>query len=224
MSLYSKFLASMTDITVVESNTPIIKFNNNFQDMYKFSLKKLSILNNDENFILLAYSNRMVTEEIIKSFDIDQSVKNCIIIASVLSVLKDPTSDISHDVDSNLESFILGTSDEKKLIIEMINLIFSSTSVSTNQWKLIPKYVTIFNKIGCVGLFQFVHYFNSQNSSSLYSELYKYCETILNYKYLLNNEYTNEVYYLRLKEILKVFTFMEENKSITIEDIKHILN
>ena len=51
-----------------------------------------------------------------------------------------------------------------------------------------------------------------------------YCKIILNYSYLFDNEYTNDVYLLRLKEINKVYEFINSHSSITLNDIDIILD
>ena len=49
-----------------------------------------------------------------------QNIKNCILIASLLSILKDPF----YFNDVNIKDFICGSNDEITLILDMINIIF----------------------------------------------------------------------------------------------------
>jgi len=227
MTTSALFFAALADIIIDDNNnnTTEIISDSNIEDMYNFSIKKLSDYIRSNNFeeyhIYNAYSNYSVTERIVKSYDINQNIKNCILIASLLSILKDPF----YFNDVNIKDFICGSNDEITLIMDMINIIFQKNNISSNEkWKLIPKYVTIFNKIGCIGIYKFINHLNLSSNINFYDEIKMYCKIILNYSYLFDNEYTNDVYPLRLKEINKVYEFINSHSSITLNDIDIILD
>ena len=86
----------------------------------------------------------------------------------MLSILKDPF----YFNDVNIKDFICGSNDEITLILDMINIIFQKNNISSNEkWKLIPKYVTIFNKIGCIGIYKFINHLNLSSNINFYDEV-----------------------------------------------------
>ena len=132
-------------------------------------------------------------------------LRNCIGIASYLSVLKD-VNDIDFNIflSKNKES-----QSENNLIIEMINLISNKNRLNdarNKEWKLFPYFVNILNKIGSVGIYELKNYFDSMfdncndYDTKLQTLIKAYCDKINSVEIIANNKYFMEIYNLRIKK------------------------
>lgn len=190
-------------------------FDNNILNMFNYSLKMYTNFINDNNYnpsiIEDAIFKYYMSEKIIEKYSYDTKIKNCILIASFLSTL--------YDLDSNIKinDFILGSFDEKNMIIDMINLIYQNNTI-VEEYMLIPKYITIIDKIGRPGIYRFINYLKqSNNNYNLYNEMMTYCNIILNYTFNINQ--INHLYNLRIKEVKKLYEFVKTKDNISIKDI-----
>jgi len=207
---YLKPLTS--DSTISVDKHDISSINNNISSMFKFAhdaYEDYLITNNlDMTDLESSIFRYYMTEKVLDQFTITSNIKNCILIASFLSNLYK---------NSNIDNFILGSPEEKKMIIDMINLIFNNNT-DVEQYMLIPKYVAIIDRIGKSGIIKFINLLEKSNTTyNIYDEMIKYSDIVLNYKF--NIPQLDYIYNLRINKNKEFYTFIKNNSNYLMNDI-----
>jgi hypothetical protein len=147
---------------------------------------------------------------------IDTYIKNCVIIASFLSLC------------NNFRNYLDKTNTkEYHLIEEMILLINNDyCNEPVEDFKLIPKYITNLNKVGSVGIAEFKYYLDNQNEQyNLHEEMFKYSNFIFdNYNNNFKNDYYNEIYNSRFEQNKRLFNHLMNNNDLSEETLEIILD
>jgi hypothetical protein len=168
---------------------------------------------NDYHIIIKAMEQYNVSNMMTSRVRISTYLRNCIGIASFLSVLKDVNNIdynifLSKDEESQTENI---------LIIEMINLISNKNRFNdarNKEWKLFPYLVNILNRIGTVGIYELKNYFDSifENCNDYDTKLQMlitaYCNKINSVEIVVNNKYFMEIYNFRMEKNNKVLNIV----------------
>ena len=166
------------------------------------------VMNNDCNEIILRTMNDKVfmVSHALNEYNFDSSIKDYIVIATMLSSFDNFKLD--------LNDFVNLSDSEKKIIITMINYVYTDINTSVSYWMLIPKYITILSKISKSGIINFI---SSINNNTIFNELNQYIKIINNYTYNFKNKYIDEI----MKNCIKNIAIINNinNCNITINDI-----
>jgi hypothetical protein len=167
------------DYNIIENND-FTKLNNHIN--YTISLVHKFVNNsldkNDKYLISDMNIRHCMAIHAINECNLNNSTKMCVIIASMLSVFD------NHIIDHN--QFINVFDKDRELINEMMNLIYNKKD-GVSYWKLIPRYITIINKINQNGILKFV----KDNS---YDEIKNFMNIVNNYNYNYPNNYIRSVF------------------------------
>jgi hypothetical protein len=188
----------------------------NISEMFRFSLDMYQNYINKNNLnISCDVFKFYLSEKIVDNYNYNIKIKNCILIASFLSPLYE------FDNKINMNNFILGSIDDKKMIIDMIKLIFNNNT-HIDEYMLIPKYITIIDKIGRSGVLSYINYLKNIKCNNIYNEMVKYCHIVLDYQFNVNQ--INKLYNLRIYEVKNLYDFLTKNVNATIDDILFFLD
>ena len=216
LNITDRFLMPMLTKNINIKNKIYTIPDNNISDMFNFSLNKYNEYINDNNLNITSDVFKFyMSENIVKNYTYSDNIKNCILIASFLSPLYE------FDNTINMDNFILGTDSEKNMIVSMIKLIFND-SRNSSEYMLIPKYITIIDKIGRSGVLSFIDFLQKNHCKNIYDELVKYCNIVLEYQF--NDPQITELYNLRRNEIINLYDFLKKNNNASIESIINFLD
>jgi len=197
-----------------------VKMTNNIESI----IKKLNSSNETDDIIKNCYHLYNASKNILDSqnfaicndIKIDTYIKNCVIIASFLSLC------------NNFRNYLDKTNTkEYHLIEEMILLINNDyCNEPVEDFKLIPKYITNLNKVGSVGIAEFKYYLDNQNEQyNLHEEMFKYSNFIFdNYNNNFKNDYYNEIYNSRFEQNKRLFNHLMNNNDLSEETLEIILD
>jgi hypothetical protein len=164
--------------------------------------------NNDCNETILRTMNDKVfmVSRALNEYNFNSSIKESIIIATILSSFD--------DFNLDLDDFVNLSDSEKELVSIMINYVYNDIKTSVPYWMLIPKYISILSKISKAGTIIFV---TNINNNSIHNELTQYIKIIKNYTYNFKNKYIDEIMNNCIKNIAIIDKI--NNCNITINKI-----
>ena len=219
-SIIDNYVGHITSITINDMecsndyNLYMIKSNyeNTFDNTHIKLIKFVNTNNLDYYIVIKACEQYNISNMMTSRVGISTYLRNCIAIASFLSVLNEENCE---KVVYNLNDFLSedkqdSTSEENKLIIEMINLIFNknrSDIARNKEWMLFPYLVNVLGRIGSVGLNDLKDYFyeecegtDEDTDIKLQTLIKIYCNRMNNEEILVNNKYFTEIYNARIKK------------------------
>jgi hypothetical protein len=174
----------------------------------------------DKSIIEHAVFKFYMTEKTLDNYNFDSKIKNNILIASILSTIND-YDDLNANIDIN--DFISGSSDDRDMINMMINYTYNNVYTDIDEYILIPKYITIIDKIGRGGIYKFINFLKNMNKRcNIFDEMMKYCNIVINYSFDLNQ--MNNIYTLRINEVKNVYEFIKNRPNISYNDIYNFLD
>ena len=145
---------------------------------------------------------------------LDNTNKNCVLIASMLSIFKDYQWE---NFTFNIDAFTNVSNNEKNIIIEILQLINNTNSA--DAYKLIPRYISLIIEYSPYGI---INYIKNINEKELYSVLKEHVSDILKFDINSNNPYLNQQYNSNRNAIQKLNDYVIKNSSINNDIIENI--
>jgi hypothetical protein len=170
--------------------------------------------NLDDNILYEATDNLKLANLILNSeefINISSEFKKYVLIASFLS---------NNKLDKSKNDILK--------IFNMPYLDYVNNIMYTGDdcyWKLIPKYISILNKVGNVGIFKFYNYCVEHNSRDIHYDMKNYISIVKNFKNNFNNKFVVELMNMRIEQIKSFETTLEKiNVNLSKDMIYNLFN